>query len=207
MEKISVKKRIPGLRKREEKEILDQGYVRGVLYGKDLPSVSIYVKIKGKHNIHIGKVFSLQMDKKNFQVSTNQIQRDPVRHNIIHIGFLNVAKGQRMIAEIPLVITGKVNNKGVMQSLKSTVLISGKPEDIPEEIQVDVEHLKINDKILLNEIKLKKELSWEESNLDQVVVRCNPPQLEIVEEKPEEEIFTDYEKKEESGPEEIKKVG
>jgi len=211
MEDIKVQKRDVNCTKAEEKEIMGQGLVKGVICGKDLPSTSIYVNIRKKH-IHQGSIFSMKLENKKLTVTANQIQRDPVRRNIIHVSFLNVAKGQKTTIEVPLNIIGEVEGEGVIQSLRDSVQVNGELSDIPESFTIDISGLDMNETLTLNDIDLPSGLTWEEDDLNQVVAKCNPPQLEIVEE-PEieeaEEVIAGAEEAAEEAieEEEVKKAG
>jgi large subunit ribosomal protein L25 len=211
MEDIAIQKRDLDCTKAEEKEILGQGFVKGVICGKDFPSTSIFVNVRKKH-LHQGSIFSMKLGNKKLTVTANQIQRDPVKRNIIHVSFLNVAKGQKTTVEVPLNIIGEVSGEGVIQSLRDSVQVNGELSDIPENLTLDISGLDINETLSLNDIDLPSGLTWAEDDLTQVVAKCNPPQLEIVEE-PElevaEEVIAEAEETAEEAieEEEIKKAG
>jgi len=212
MEDISIQKRDLNCTKTEEKEILGQGFVKAVIYGKDFDSTSIFVNIKGKKTIHQGSIFSMKLGSKKLMVTANQIQRDPVRRNIIHVSFLNVAKGQKTTVEVPLSIIGEVMGEGAIQSLRDSVSVNGALTDIPESLTLDISNLDMNETLCLSDIELPSGITWHEDDLTQVVVKCNPPQLEIVEEPVEEiaeEVIAGAEEAAEEAieEEEIKKAG
>ena len=56
MEDIAVPKRDFDCTKAEEKKILGQGFVKGVICGKDFPSTSIFVNVR-KKLLHQGSIF------------------------------------------------------------------------------------------------------------------------------------------------------
>jgi len=212
MDDISVQKRDENCTKMEEKELLGQGFVKAVICGKDFPSTSVFVNIRGKKNIHQGSIFSLKLGTKKLTVTANQIQRDPVKRNITHVSFLNVAKGQKTTIEVPLSIIGEVEGEGAIQSLKDSVMVNGALTDIPESLTLDVSHMDINDTLCINDIELPSGLTWQEDDLTQVVVKCNPPQLEIVAEPVVEEALevigaVEEAAEEATEEEEIKKAG
>lgn len=212
MEDISIQKRDLDLSKTEEKELFGQGFVKAVICGKDFPSTSIFVNVRGKKNFHQGSIFSMKLGSKKLTVTANQIQRDPVKRNIIHVSFLNVAKGQKTTVEVPLSLVGEASGEGVIQSLKDSVKVNGALTDIPENLTLDISHLDINDTLSLSDIELPSGLSWDEDDLSQVVAKCNPPQLEIVAEPEvevaEEVIAASEEAAEEAiEEEEVKKAG
>ncbi|RLA65441.1 MAG: 50S ribosomal protein L25 [Epsilonproteobacteria bacterium] len=202
MEDITVQKRDINATKAEEKKVQGEGFVKGVICGKDFPSISIFVNIRKKH-IHQGSIFSMKLGRKNLTVTANQIQRDPVKRNITHVSFLNVAKGEKTTVEVPLSIVGELTGEGAIQSLRDSVQVNGALSDIPESLTLDISDLDINETLCLSDIELPSGLSWQEDDLDQVVAKCNPPQLEIVEEPVVEEVETAEEAEEET----VKKAG
>ena len=72
------------------------GRTPAVVYGKGMESISISVdsrELRGALNGPEGikPVLDLTVDGKKHKVKVHQVQKHPVRHNVIHIDFLVVA--------------------------------------------------------------------------------------------------------------------
>ncbi|SDO83435.1 50S ribosomal protein L25 [Desulforhopalus singaporensis] len=90
-------------------------------------------------------------------VVVGEIQTDPVKDTLIHVDFLEIDLKQERSFNVPVKYQGKakgVDLGGILVVGCDTVVLKGKPLDIPEEIVISVSGLLIGDKIKCRHIEL-----------------------------------------------------
>jgi len=85
------------------------------------------------------------------------VQRHPVSDKVVHIDLLELVPGKAIKTSLPVRVTG--NSEGVKAGGRLSinyrkVRIFGKPEELPNEIVLDITNLKIGDMIRVREIEL-----------------------------------------------------
>ncbi len=90
------------------------------------------------------------------------VQRHPITRNIRHIDFYQVLKGHKIKVEIPIRIVNKdlahgVKEGGLFNQITRSVSVEIKPRDIPEDIVLDVEELKIGGEIFIKDLSLPED--------------------------------------------------
>jgi len=103
-------------------------------------------------------VIELHIDGKMSRTLIREIQRHPVRRNVLHVDFQELVAGERMVVRIPIVLQGipeGVRNSGgilsqIMQELECRV----DPLNMPGKIDVDVTDVTIGHSIHVSEITI-----------------------------------------------------
>lgn len=103
-------------------------------------------------------VIELDIDGTMSRTLIREIQRHPVRRNVLHVDFQELVAGERVIVRIPLVLQGTpdgVRHSGgilsqVMQELECRV----DPLNMPGHIDIDVSGIAIGHSIHVNEISI-----------------------------------------------------
>ncbi len=176
------------------RDIRLSGSIPGVLYGAHIDSIPVQVE---KHYLHKkihehGEIFKVKTAKGMVSVKFEDVQLDPVSHEIVHFSLLELPKGEECHMEIPLEFIGEsrgVKEGGVFLALKDKIEVSGIPSKMPDSFTVDITTLEIGDKIEATDIKLGKYLHLMHS--DDVVAVCTPPKKqESTEDTTSEELST-----------------
>ena len=84
-----------------------------------------------------------------------ELQRHPVSDAIRHVDFYEVFMDQEVRVEVPVAVVGKakgVEHGGMLEILLRTVEVMALPQNIPNEIQVDVSGLDIGDALHVRDI-------------------------------------------------------
>lgn len=82
------------------------------------------------------------------------IQRDPIKNVYEHADLLLVRKGERVTAEIPVVVTGEaVSGTLVIQEL-DTVLVNADATELPDQLEISVDGLDAGAQISAGELRL-----------------------------------------------------
>lgn len=139
------------------------------------------------------------------------IQFDPVTDRPIHFDLQGLREDEDITIEIPITITGAtpegVRDGGILQKITHRLKISCLPKHIPEHIEVNAEHLKINHFVHIRDLKIDNVKILD--NPENTIVGVIPPTVEKepvpgvvpVEETVEPEVITKGKKVEEGAAE------
>ena len=124
-----------------------------------------------------------------------EIQRDIIRHNILHVDFYQVVMTEKTTAEVPLVLTGEApavaNLAGILVHGLNTVEVQCLPADLPSAIEADLSSLTdFNDMVTVADLHVPSSVTIL-SETESVVARIEAPR--IVEEVEEEEVVEEVE--------------
>ena len=181
------------------KQIRKKGQIPAILYKEGKKGIPLQVntdelwRILHTHagenaiiNIHIddnGKI-----DKRTAIVQ--DIEIDPVTDQVLHIDFHEISLKDQIKVKVPIVTKGESigvkNNNGILVQSIWELEIECLATEIPEQIFINIEQLKIGDIIHIKEIELPKDVKAI-GNEDRVVLTINPPKLGIDEEEAAEE--------------------
>ena len=188
--------------KRASKRYRRENLVPAEVYGASKDNQSILVNSfeltnQIKDPQFYSNVIDLNVDKTKIEVILKDIQRDPQRSFITHIDFLEVDQNVKITVNVPLsfinedTCVGVKTSGGVISHIITDVEISCLPKDIPENIEVDVQDLDINQSIHLTEIKLSEGVEFSSStdkDHDSAIVKCYQPVEEVIETEAPEAI-------------------
>ena len=158
-----------------------QGIIPGILFAKGMDSIPVKFSQNDFNKIlsHGVKVFELEVSgEEKVLVNLENLQRDPVNHNILHVSFHRLEKNKNTHVLVPIKLAGTaagLKAGGVIRQLLDEVMLYGLPRQIPDVLTVDVELLKVGDHISVSDIKLDSKLSFDESDLGKAVVNCAVP--------------------------------
>jgi large subunit ribosomal protein L25 len=141
-----------------------QGMIPGVIYGGGEPPLSISVDYKVLDlKIHAGgfltTLATIKVDGKDIRVIPRDYQLDPVRDRPVHVDFLRVAAGSRLVVDIPVhfindTASPGIKRGGVLNIVRHTIEVSCPAESIPNYITADLTGLDINDSLHISKIPL-----------------------------------------------------
>jgi large subunit ribosomal protein L25 len=119
-------------------------------------------------------------------VLVNDIQRDPVSGQIIHVVFRQVDLSEKVTAEVPVEVVGLFDVKNaVLATLHQSIKVSALPTDLPEKFEVDISGLKEFGQAItfadLNYDKSKVTLQIDESEMQSPVVMVQEVKEEVEE--------------------------
>lgn len=158
------------------KKVRTKGEVPCVIYGESLDK-SINCKIPRKEMLKLlsspkNSVLSLNLDGTIEKCVLKEVQRDTFGE-IIHLDFQYVRKGDTIKLKVPVSYTGQgfLESKGLLlESIVSEVQLQGHPEEIPENIKVDVSGLNYGDEIFAKDFSIPAVLKSDVSD-DTLVAR------------------------------------
>ena len=138
------------LHKKKVRALRRQGIIPGVIYGKDFEPVQVQVAGKDFEKVyketHGTSIIDAGLGGKTISILVQEIQRDNLSHNILHIDFLKVDLKRDVTVEIPLVFVGEsiveTEGRGKIGHEATSINIKCSPKNIPSEIEVDITVIK-----------------------------------------------------------------
>lgn len=145
------------------KELRRAHKIPGVLYSKRTcePIEIIKESLPKKGHTH-SSVIGLELNGKVHKALMKEVQVHPITKSVLHMDFQDVKADDLVNVSVPLMFENMTAEQKKVGDLKKSyrfLAIRGKVKDIPEAFKVDVSHLKENESILLNDIKVPKSLT------------------------------------------------
>ncbi|GAB4218876.1 MAG: hypothetical protein Fur009_2210 [Candidatus Microgenomates bacterium] len=149
-EKITLSAQIRNLIGKKAKKLRKQGLIPANIFGTDFKSQSISVNKKDFFKVYkIAKetgIVYLKLEKQELPVLIKNIQKHPLTGEVIHVDFRKIDLKKKIETEVPIKTIGEseaVNQKGGVLLVQSDlIIIEALPEDIPQEIEIDISILK-----------------------------------------------------------------
>lgn len=149
------------------KQLRTRGLVPAVVYGhKDQPSnlevqqreIAALLSHAVGENILVELVIADGSSVSNKLSLIQEVQHHPVRGDILHVDFLEVAMDEVLHTEVPVEPAGEAdgvkNYGGLLEQSLRSLHIECLPKDLPEIIRVDVSALGLNQSIHVRDIAL-----------------------------------------------------
>ena len=182
--------------KGEVKSLRNKGMVPGIIYGGEEPNQKISVSVKevknllNKENI-LSNIISINIDGKEQKVLPRVIDFDTVTDEPIHLDFLRIVKGAKVILEIPVKfinheLSPGLKRGGVLNIVRRKVELRCPTENIPTELVVDLNNLDIGASIKISFINLPENVTPTIQGRDFVIATVAAPTVVKEPEKPAE---------------------
>tara|TARA_B100000214_G_scaffold281921_1_gene211581 strand:+ start:301 stop:972 length:672 start_codon:yes stop_codon:yes gene_type:complete len=155
---INVKER-EKVGKSNTRSLRNQGNVPCVLYGGE-KQVTFYAhENEFRKLVYTPDVFivELDIDGKKYNAIMQDIQFHPVTEKILHIDFLQVFDDKPVTVSIPVILNGiaeGVRQGGVMMFRRNKIITKGLVKDLPDAIELNIEHLKIGMFIYIQDLNI-----------------------------------------------------
>ena len=155
---INVKER-EKVGKSNTRSLRNQGNVPCVLYGGE-KQVTFYAhENEFRKLVYTPDVFivELDIDGKKYNAIMQDIQFHPVTEKILHIDFLQVFDDKPVTVSVPVILNGiaeGVRQGGVMMFRRNKIITKGLVKDLPNAIELNIEHLKIGMFIYIQDLNI-----------------------------------------------------
>lgn len=119
-----------------------------------------FIKEHGEHGIT-----NANINGKNEMVLIKEVQRDSVKHHIVHIDLECIDKNKEISTDIPIYFDHEKmvrSNGGILQKEKSSIRIKGPVSSIPEKIKIDVANMRIGDMMRIADLEIGEDLTFME---------------------------------------------
>ena len=177
-------------------DLRSNGNVPGIVYGGELPNEKISITEKEVKNLinkenFLSNVISINLDGKEQQVLTRNIEFDTVSDRPIHIDLMRIVKGGKIILEIPVKFINSelspgLKRGGVLNIVRRKVELRCPAENIPTELVVDLNGLDIGTSIKISSINLPENVIPTIQGRDFVIATVAAPTVVKEPEKPTE---------------------
>ena len=174
-----------------------EGMVPAVLYGGEEKNELISISKKNLKTLldqenFLSNVLKIKLNNKEINVLPREVSFDVVTDEPIHVDFLRMVAGRKIVIEIPVRF---INNEqspglkrgGVLNIVRRKVELKCPTESIPKELVVDLEGLDIGASIKISAIDLPENVSPTIIGRDFVIATVAAPTIVKEPEKPAEE--------------------
>ena len=178
-----------------------EGLIPAILYGGKDPNQNISVSKKDFSNIinsetFLSKVLELDLDGKKEKVIPRDVAFHVVSQEPIHIDFMRIVSGKKIILEIPVKFINHPDSPGlkrggVLNIVRRKVELKCPAESIPNEIVFDLTGSDIGTSIKISSVKLPDNVTPTITDRDFVVATVAAPTIIKEPEKPAEEVATE----------------
>lgn len=147
------------------KKFRNRGEIPGVIYGKGKPTEHLLINAQEFGRLVMregtGKLMQIKIQKgkkvEQDHVLIKDLQRHPVKGNILHVDFLRVAMDQPVTVKVPLHLASeerKTRDGAIIEVLLHELEVSCLPTNIPERVQIHTDDLSAGGKIHVKDLKL-----------------------------------------------------
>ena len=182
-------------------KLRSQGLIPAILYGGKDANQNISIQIKEIKNLvnsdtFLSKVLELDIDGKKEKVIPRDVAFNVVSEEPIHIDFMRIVSGKKIILEIPVKFINHpespgLKRGGVLNIVRRKVELKCPAENIPDEIIVDLSGTDIGTSIKISSVKLPENVIPTITDRDFVVATVAAPTVIKEPEKPVEETPTE----------------
>ncbi|MFP4048874.1 MAG: 50S ribosomal protein L25 [Desulfovermiculus sp.] len=171
-----------------------KGYIPGVYYnnqeGENIPIQVVYGHFERiLARAHKSNVIDLTIadgqSKMTRPVLIWNVQHHPVKDLFLHTDFIGVDLKQEMDVDVQVTVTGQAKGEaegGIVTIYRDALSVTCLPTNIPDQIEIDVSDLEINDSITVKSLRLPEGVVVKDAEEDYAVGGVAPPtDEEIVE--------------------------
>jgi large subunit ribosomal protein L25 len=166
------------------------------LYGGKNPNQNISIQLKEIKGIinsdtFLSKVLELEIEGKKEKVIPREVAFNVVSEEPIHIDFMRIVSGKKIILEIPVKFINHPDSPGlkrggVLNIVRRKVELKCPAENIPDEIVVDLAGTEIGTSIKISSVKLESNIVPTITDRDFVIATVASPTVIKEPEKPAE---------------------
>ena len=173
------------------------GNIPAIIYGGSEKNQKVSLSKKVLINLienenFLSKIISLNLDGKSENVLPKEVTYDPITDEPIHIDFLRIVKGAKVIIEIPVKFINNdkspgLKRGGVLNIVRRKVELKCLSENIPNELVVDLADVDIGASFKISSIRLPENVSPTIQGRDFVIATLAAPTVIKEPEKTTEE--------------------
>ena len=177
-------------------KLRSEGLIPAILYGGKDSNLNISIQMKEIKNLinsdtFLSKVLELEINGKKEKVIPRDVAFNVVSEEPIHIDFMRIVSGKKIILEIPVKFINHPDSPGlkrggVLNIVRRKVELKCPAENIPNEIVVDLTGTDIGTSIKISSVKLEGNVVPTISDRDFVIATVASPTVIKEPEKPAE---------------------
>ena len=148
---------------RPSRRLRREGKVPAVVYGLDADPVVVSVEWPELRkaittDVGLNALITLDIDGDKALAVVKDLQRHPVRRDVIHVDFMRVTEDQTIDVDVPVVLEGEARNvtmyDGMVDQSLYSMTVSVKPTEVPEQIVVDISELELGETVKVADVVL-----------------------------------------------------
>ena len=180
----------------ETNKLRAKGLIPAILYGGKDPNAKISIEKKSIENIlnsdsFLSTVIELEIDGKKQKVLPRDIAYHVVSDEPIHIDFMRVVSGSKIVIEIPVKFKNQsespgLKRGGVLNIVRRKVELRCPSEKIPESLVIDLDGVDIGESFKISSINLETDVVPTIRGRDFVIATLAAPTVMKEPEKPAE---------------------
>ena len=195
MNNLKAKKRETTTRGFTNKLRMD-GFIPAILYGGKDPNLKISIEKKNIQSViksenFLSKVLELDIEGKKEKVLPREVSYNVVSDEPIHIDFLRIVSGSTIVIEVPVQFKNHEDSPGlkrggVLNIVRRKVEFKCSTDNIPNNIEIDLNGTDIGTSIKISSVKLPSNVIPTISDRDFVIATVAAPTIIKEPEKPAE---------------------
>ncbi len=171
------------------------GKVPAVLYGRGAEPRAITVdwrelRVALTTDKGLNALINLEVDGTRTPAIVKEMQRHPVRRDVLHIDFLSVDVDKPIATDVPIVLEGEpilvLREQGVVDQIMNAIIVHAKPDRIPGHLSVDVSALEIGHTLTVADLVLPEGVTID-ADPEETIVIAQLTSLALAEEEEEAE--------------------
>jgi large subunit ribosomal protein L25 len=156
-----------------------EGNVPATLYGLGQDAQTVAVAWRELRRVlttdaGVNAFIHLEVDGKRQATLVKEIQRHPVRRDVVHVDFLRVDPKKTLDVEVAIELTGEAEAVtragGIVQQLVHSLVVSTRPDNIPNSLELDVSALTLDGELRVRDLVLPAGVTTE-ADPDDVVAQ------------------------------------
>ena len=177
-------------------KLRSEGLIPAILYGGKDANLNISIQKKEIKNLinsdtFLSKVLELEINGKKEKVIPRDVAFNVVSEEPIHIDFMRIVSGKKIILEIPVKFINHPDSPGlkrggVLNIVRRKIELRCPAENIPNEIVIDLTGTDIGSSIKISSVKLNENIVPTISDRDFVIATVASPTVIKEPEKPAE---------------------
>jgi large subunit ribosomal protein L25 len=148
---------------RPSRRLRREGHVPAVVYGLGADPVAVSVpwpelRLALTTDAGLNALITLDIEGEKQLSIIKDLQRHPVRRDVLHVDFIRVGADAEVEVEIPVVLVGEAKNvtqkSGMVDHVMHALPVLAKVDAIPEKFEVDISDLEVGDSIRVDQLDL-----------------------------------------------------
>jgi large subunit ribosomal protein L25 len=158
------------------------GQIPGIFYSRGESNVVVSVDEKALRSVLLSKANLVDLSfsgGRHEKCVIREVQWDPLTSRPLHVDLMGIKLTEKITVKVAVRLVGSptgVKEGGTLQTMLRELEVECLPLDIPEDVPIDVNALKIFDAVHVGDITLEKVRILNDP--EQVIVTVLPPRLE-----------------------------